>query len=348
MKTLEEVKKIVGLERRAIQEYEKAGLAEKPKNRNKYGHLLYSDKEIERLWQLRFYKELGYNIPKVKSICENKPYFDELELEKIIIELKQKRDMLNNMINIAEMMKETGLEFNQIKNSMADINILKSDDMFAFLGAIHKVYGSFEWENVIDKEVLSDEKLDSIFDLFDMILECKNRGIEPNEKEAQEYVRKMDLEGEQDFSVMVLFCNIFLPYICSGNRMSEELEKDMGKENVEYIYNAIQYYCTTDVSNGMDKIFTQILDNIANLGVKRYKTYSMEVQIEVEKIHTLFKKVKIYKEDEVIKILRLMSDFFREDVMIRIIDNGNPRGIAWFIARAIEIYCEKIGGLECE
>ena len=91
---------------------------------------------------------------------------------------------------------------------MADIHILKSDDMFAFLGAIHKVYGSFEWEKVIDKEILSDEKLDSIFDLFDMILECKNRGIEPNQKEVQECVRKMDLEGEKEFSVDGCGCRL--------------------------------------------------------------------------------------------------------------------------------------------
>ena len=40
MKTLNEVIDIVGLKRRAIQEYEKAGLAKKPTHSNKYGHLL--------------------------------------------------------------------------------------------------------------------------------------------------------------------------------------------------------------------------------------------------------------------------------------------------------------------
>lgn len=35
MKSIEEVQKIVGLSRRVIQEYEKAGLAEKPDKRNK-------------------------------------------------------------------------------------------------------------------------------------------------------------------------------------------------------------------------------------------------------------------------------------------------------------------------
>ena len=70
MKSLNEVEKIVGLKRRAIQEYEDAGLANKPTHKNKYGYLLYDTPEIERLWQLKFYKELGYNITKIKEIQE--------------------------------------------------------------------------------------------------------------------------------------------------------------------------------------------------------------------------------------------------------------------------------------
>ena len=41
MKTLHEVTQIVGMTRRVIQEYEKAGLATAPTATNKYGHLLY-------------------------------------------------------------------------------------------------------------------------------------------------------------------------------------------------------------------------------------------------------------------------------------------------------------------
>ena len=42
MKTLNEVVDIVGLKRRAIQEYEEAGLADKPTTKNKSGYLWFS------------------------------------------------------------------------------------------------------------------------------------------------------------------------------------------------------------------------------------------------------------------------------------------------------------------
>ena len=45
MKSLEEVSKIVGLSRRAIQEYEKAGVVQKPTHRSKRGYLRYDIKK---------------------------------------------------------------------------------------------------------------------------------------------------------------------------------------------------------------------------------------------------------------------------------------------------------------
>lgn len=68
MKSLHEVEKIVGLNRRVIQEYESKGVAIKPTHKNKYGYLLYDTPEIERLWQLKFYRELGYRIPEIEEI----------------------------------------------------------------------------------------------------------------------------------------------------------------------------------------------------------------------------------------------------------------------------------------
>lgn len=74
MKTLSEVSKLVGLSRRMIQEYESSGLAKTPTTKNKYGHLLYSDDDIDKLWQLRFYKELGYKKGDIEKIFTDKNF----------------------------------------------------------------------------------------------------------------------------------------------------------------------------------------------------------------------------------------------------------------------------------
>jgi DNA-binding transcriptional MerR regulator len=80
MKTVTEVSKITGIIPQRINDYEKAGLLEKPSTRNKYQYRLYSDKEIVRLWQIRFYKEPGYTIPQMKRIFTNPTYQPEIEL----------------------------------------------------------------------------------------------------------------------------------------------------------------------------------------------------------------------------------------------------------------------------
>lgn len=70
MKTLNEVVDLVDMTRRVIQEYEKAGLAKTPTTTNKYGHLQYDESAIERLWQIRFYRELGYNKEQIERLSQ--------------------------------------------------------------------------------------------------------------------------------------------------------------------------------------------------------------------------------------------------------------------------------------
>ena len=81
MKTITDAAKIVGLSRRVIQEYEKDGIAIKPKQKNKYGYLIYDDVTIDRLWQIRFYRELGYDKRAIKAVFDNPDYDHTAALE---------------------------------------------------------------------------------------------------------------------------------------------------------------------------------------------------------------------------------------------------------------------------
>lgn len=67
--TLRQVCAELGLSRRTIQGYEKAGLVA-PSGRNKYGHLLYSKPEQERIQLIRFYQQMGFPLKEIKSLLE--------------------------------------------------------------------------------------------------------------------------------------------------------------------------------------------------------------------------------------------------------------------------------------
>ena len=67
--TLREICETLGVSRRALQGYEKAGLVT-ASGRNKYGHLLY-DKDAEmRIAQIKFYQQLGFSIKEITMIIE--------------------------------------------------------------------------------------------------------------------------------------------------------------------------------------------------------------------------------------------------------------------------------------
>lgn len=109
MKTVAKAADIVGLTVRVIQEYEKYGVAFKLTKRNKYGYLMYDDDIIDRLWQIRFYRELGYDKRAIKAVFDDPCYGFSTTLETQVKQLEQKRREIDNLINIDNLMRETGL-----------------------------------------------------------------------------------------------------------------------------------------------------------------------------------------------------------------------------------------------
>ena len=67
--TLREICETLGVSRRALQGYEKAGLVAST-GRNKYGHLLYDEKARERIAEIKFYQQLGFSIKEISDIID--------------------------------------------------------------------------------------------------------------------------------------------------------------------------------------------------------------------------------------------------------------------------------------
>lgn len=340
MKTLNEVVNIVGLKRRAIQEYEETGLAIKPTTKNKYGYLLYDDSAIERLWQLRFYKELGYNMTAIKKIFDNKTYNEEVELERVVQELVEKRERLDNLINIAQAMKETGISFNTFRNTISDEDVA-AEDVFELMGTYLNLFISVE-EKDCNFDILSDEDMDSMFDITEGIMDLQEEGKAFNEDEVQQEVIRLHDIIAKGLSKSIILLESSLMYIEADSKMAEELAEIYDKEKVEYLRNALKYYCKENENNKTDREVNEALENIATLGRRKYTTNSPEVQAEVKKIHNFLNDVNLYKEAAKIGALRKMGTLFGSKAYKQMIDKGAKRGVAWFISRAIEIYCNNI------
>ena len=94
MKTLKEVCTELGVSRRAVQGYEEAGLV-KASRKNKYGHLLYNQREQERIENIKFLQDLGFSIKEIghlidapKNALKEKL---EMQIERLTVEIDQKK-----------------------------------------------------------------------------------------------------------------------------------------------------------------------------------------------------------------------------------------------------------------
>lgn len=115
MYKVKEVADMVGISVRTLHHYDEIGLL-KPETVTPAGYRLYSDKDLERLQQILFFKELDFDLKKIKEILDD-PKFDrkralELHMELLI----KKRDRLNKIIECVENTLnsvERGIEMNK-------------------------------------------------------------------------------------------------------------------------------------------------------------------------------------------------------------------------------------------
>lgn len=101
--TLREICEALGVSRRALQGYEKAGLVT-ASGRNKYGHLLY-DKDAEmRIAQIKFYQQLGFSIKEITMIIDAPDTEIKKALEYRVQKLKEEKTEMAELIERANQM----------------------------------------------------------------------------------------------------------------------------------------------------------------------------------------------------------------------------------------------------
>ncbi len=98
---IKEVADIVGVSVRTLHHYDEIGLL-KPEFTSDTGYRFYIDKNLERLQQILFFKEIGFNLQEIKNILDS-PGFDRkkaLESHKEL--LLKKRERLEEIIRTVE------------------------------------------------------------------------------------------------------------------------------------------------------------------------------------------------------------------------------------------------------
>ncbi|MBP3952531.1 MerR family transcriptional regulator [Bacillus suaedae] len=98
---VKEVADLVGISVRTLHHYDEIGLLI-PEETTEAGYRVYSDRNLETLQQILFFKELGFPLKKIKEIIDN-PSFDRHEALKIQHNmLLEKKSRLEKMIGTIE------------------------------------------------------------------------------------------------------------------------------------------------------------------------------------------------------------------------------------------------------
>ena len=104
--TLKELCESVGVSRRSIQCYEKAGLM-MPTDKNKYGYLLYDINTMHRAEKIRFMQELGFKLKDIKEIIDAPRDVMKEALGRRVKELEEETARLDQIIKEATEYMET-------------------------------------------------------------------------------------------------------------------------------------------------------------------------------------------------------------------------------------------------
>lgn len=101
MRTVKEVSRLAGISIRTLRYYDEIGLL-KPTAVTEAGYRLYSDRDLERLQEIMFFKELELPLEKIKQLMAD-PALDREEI--LLVQqaaLERKRNRLNGIIELIQ------------------------------------------------------------------------------------------------------------------------------------------------------------------------------------------------------------------------------------------------------
>ena len=118
MKGIKEVSSLVGVTKRTLQYYDEEGLLNSKRSNNNYR--LYDDNALEELWQILFYKEMGFELKSIKTImCADEDQKEKM-LDEKIIEAEKLIDALEEHVAFISAIKKYGLPSSRCKKEFGE------------------------------------------------------------------------------------------------------------------------------------------------------------------------------------------------------------------------------------
>ncbi|WP_303862967.1 MerR family transcriptional regulator [Alkalibaculum bacchi] len=99
--TIQKLSKMAGITTRTLRYYDEIGIL-KPARINSSGYRMFGQKEVDRLQQILFYRELGIELSRIKEIITSPSFDEQIALKEHHEKLLEKRAQLDVLIENVE------------------------------------------------------------------------------------------------------------------------------------------------------------------------------------------------------------------------------------------------------
>jgi DNA-binding transcriptional MerR regulator len=197
--TVQKLAKIAGVSTRALRYYDEIGIL-KPARTNSSGYRIYSQKEVDRLQQILFYRELGVNLESIKDIVTSESFDRAKALKEhrhMLLEKKEQLDLLiANVDKTIESMEGRIImsdkeKFEGFKQTLIDDNEKK------YGKEIREKYGEEE-VNKSNKKIknMTQEEHENITKLTNDVIETLNAAFQTGNPSGELAQKAADLHRQ--------------------------------------------------------------------------------------------------------------------------------------------------------
>ncbi len=302
--------------------------------------LEFTEDEIAKLWLIRFYKQQKYSNSQIKE-CLNSPDFNmQSSLSAQINELVAQKEEIENLIKVANIMKDTGLPPASIRFGFDNTGKPKYEWLLTFLENVFKNAILISQENINIYKTITEEDVKLLNDNFKKLMRIAETKIGPEYSRAQAAAKEIHKVISKYITGSVVVLSWNLVSFAPGTDYAKNIDNKFGEGCAEYLYKVMHLYCKQNSNNDLDRLYSSAMKILESLELHHFKENSDEVQDEVNKLFRFVKKVNKRPNEECISILRKFGEIVKNDEMRNLFDNSPNKFYTWFIPRAIEIYCD--------
>ncbi len=327
MKSLREVYTELGVGRTTVQYWVDKILCRPKQWRGDNTSIQFSDEEVEQIWTIRFYKELGYSNEEIRRLM-NDPDFDaDATLERHIVELKKKRDRIEMLLRVTDNLKSAGITPREVNYGL-----------FNYEECVDLMQTNFE---LIGEESFSKEK-EALFDgAVDRLYYCFEDEIPYTDESVQECIPLI----RKACSSIAFDSLLMLEEVFSSNAVVVGLNKDYKNGFGEYLSSAVSLWCRSSDDVGFDKTLSSVLVRLESLKNQGAPFYSEECIAEAERLYKAISSSDCKPCDSDIEAFELFIKRISRRATVNALDRAlSSEGLMIYIIGALECYKDKIKG----